>query len=154
MTRIQPHHNARSADGRCPGSRIGRTLALLCTLALSAVASAQFSIDWSTVDGGGSVSVGGGFSVEGTAGQFDVGPGQGNGPFCLVTAYWEGGRLTSTCPGDLNADNVVNTFDLVLFLGAFGNPSPCGDGADLNYDGFVNTLDLTVFLGNFSQTCS
>jgi hypothetical protein len=128
--------------------------AALVGLALAASALAQFSIPWSTVDAGGGVSLGGSFSVEGTAGQFDVGQGQRGGPFCLVTAYWEGGRLTSTCPGDLNADNSVNTLDLVIFLAAFGNPSPCGDGADFNYDGAVNTQDLTVFLGNFGLTCN
>lgn len=132
--------------------RIG--LASAGAVLAAAAAHAQFSIPWSTVDAGGGVSIGGSFSVEGTAGQFDVGPGQSGGPFCLVTAYWEGGRLTSTCPGDLNADNVVNTLDLVIFLAAFGNPSPCGDGADFNFDGNVNTLDLTVFLGNFGLTCS
>ncbi len=130
------------------------TAAGLLGLIASGAAMAQFSIPWSTVDSGGGVSVGGAFSVEGTAGQHDVGPGQSGGPFCLVTAYWEGGRLTSTCPGDLNADNSVNTLDLVIFLAAFGNPSPCGDGADFNFDGNVNTLDLTVFLGNFGLNCS
>ncbi len=138
---------------------LARRIGLASAGAVLAVAAAtpvlaQFSIPWSTVDAGGGVSIGGPYSVEGTAGQFDVGPGQSGGPFCLVTAYWEGGRLTSTCPGDLNADNVVNTLDLVIFLAAFGNPSPCGDGADFNFDGNVNTLDLTVFLGNFGLTCN
>ncbi len=122
--------------------------------AAAATASAQFSIPWSTVDTGGGVSVGGAFSVEGTAGQHDVGTGQSGGAFCLVTAYWEGGRLSSDCPGDLNADNIVNTLDLVIFLSQFGTPSPCGGGSDFNYDGTVNTLDLVVFLGNFGINCN
>ncbi|MFM9956482.1 MAG: GC-type dockerin domain-anchored protein [Phycisphaerales bacterium] len=149
MTRIDPTNSPRRR-GIAP-----RCLAVPAALALvAAAAHAQFSIPWSTVDGGGGVSVGGSFSVEGTAGQFDVGSGQSGGTFCVVTAYWEGGRLSSQCPGDLNADNSVDTLDLVLFLGQFGNPSPCGGGADFNFDGLVNTIDLTVFLGNFSLNCS
>lgn len=117
-------------------------------------AHAQLAIDWYTVDGGGGVSVGGSLSLEGTAGQFDAGFGLSGGTMCATTAYWEGGRYTENCPGDLNGDNYVNTNDLVLFLAAFGTPNACGGGPDLNFDGLINTQDLVAFLGNFGQYCN
>ncbi|MFM9957637.1 MAG: multicopper oxidase domain-containing protein [Phycisphaerales bacterium] len=58
------------------------------------------------------------------------------------------------CPGDLNNDGAVNTADLTIFLGQFGNAVIIpGTGADFNGDGFVNTPDLTFFLGRFGQPC-
>jgi T5SS/PEP-CTERM-associated repeat protein len=58
-----------------------------------------------------------------------------------------------TCPGDLNGDNVVNTTDLVAFLGRFGTTVPPYTLGDLNGDGQVNTTDLVAFLGRFGRTC-
>lgn len=57
------------------------------------------------------------------------------------------------CVGDLNGDNVVNTADLVNFLGVFGQPVPIGHPADFNADGVINVLDLTTFLGAFGTSC-
>ncbi len=56
------------------------------------------------------------------------------------------------CQGDLNADGVVNTADLLAFLPLFGTTAATSP-ADLNNDGAVNTLDLSVFLGLFGRTC-
>ena len=58
-----------------------------------------------------------------------------------------------SCPGDLNNDFVVNTADLALFLGAFGQSVTPGTSGDLNNDGVINTADLALFLGNFGRTC-
>jgi agmatine deiminase len=58
---------------------------------------------------------------------------------------------TCACPGDLNADNVVNTTDLLLFLTYLGCTDFC-DG-DLNQDGFANTVDLLLFLGYYGNVC-
>ena len=57
------------------------------------------------------------------------------------------------CVGDLNGDNVVNTFDLTRFLGLFGTTVPTADPGDFNCDGSVNTADLTIFLGRFGGVC-
>ena len=57
---------------------------------LSAVcfcAHAQYSIDWSTIDGGGGTSTGGVYAVTGTIGQPDAGTMSG-GNFTLVGGYW------------------------------------------------------------------
>lgn len=57
------------------------------------------------------------------------------------------------CAGDFNGDGVVNTADLVRFLGKFGLSVPLGTAEDMNGDGVVNTADLTRFLGRFGTAC-
>ena len=50
--------------------------------------------------------------------------------------------------GDVNGDGVVNTTDLLLLLGAWGDCPGCPE--DINGDGVVNTADLLILLGNWS----
>jgi len=49
-------------------------------------------------------------------------------------------------PGDINGDNVINTADLLILLGEWGNTDSY---ADVNGDGIVNTEDLLILLGNW-----
>ncbi|MBI1841439.1 MAG: hypothetical protein HYR88_11390 [Verrucomicrobia bacterium] len=49
--------------------------------------SQNFSIDWSTLDGGGGVSSGGGYTVSGTIGQPDAGVMTG-GDFVVSGGFW------------------------------------------------------------------
>jgi len=66
--------------------------ALLCSLP----AFAQYSIDWSTIDGGGGTSTGGAYTVSGTIGQPDAGVMSG-GSFTLTGGFW-GVPVTVTTP--------------------------------------------------------
>lgn len=50
-------------------------------------APAQYSIDWSTIAGGGGTSTGGAYSVSGTIGQPDAGTMSG-GPYTLTGGFW------------------------------------------------------------------
>lgn len=79
--------------------RAARDLSGLAALAfglfLSAgQASAQFAIDWFTVDGGGGASTGGVYEVRGTLGQPDAGVSSGGG-FTLTGGFWS---LVGTVP--------------------------------------------------------
>ena len=52
-------------------------------------ASAQnYSIDWSTIDGGGGTSAGGVYSVSGTIGQPDAGAAMTNGQYSVTGGFW------------------------------------------------------------------
>ncbi len=52
--------------------------------------------------------------------------------------------------GDLSDDGVVETTDLLLLLGNWGNCSHCDDCyADIDCDCVVGTLDLIILLGNW-----
>lgn len=60
---------------------------------------------------------------------------------------------TPACPGDLSGDSAVDTVDLVIFLGQFGQLVAPGSGADFSGDGVINTVDLVIFLGVFGTAC-
>ena len=69
--------------------RILLTLAAVFLLTSSALASSgtSYQLSWYTVDGGGGTSVGGGYSLSGTAGQADAGMLSG-GTYTLAGGFW------------------------------------------------------------------
>ncbi|MCB0760180.1 MAG: hypothetical protein KDC12_01565 [Flavobacteriales bacterium] len=71
-------------------------------------------------------------------------------PACMITIPEAWIAPPNCCPGDYNDDLVVNTEDLLLFLGSFGCT---GCPQDINADGIVDTADLLIFLGMFGQVC-
>ncbi len=73
------------------------TRASAALLTLASFAHAQFSIQWSTSDGGGGTSTGGVYSVTGTLGQPDAGAMSG-GPYALAGGFWSAVNVVQT-PG-------------------------------------------------------
>ena len=74
-----------------------KTRILVSALAATTLAAmAQYSIHWSTVDGGGGTSTGGTYSVRGTIGQPDAGPTMAGGPFALTGGFWALPRAVQT----------------------------------------------------------
>jgi len=61
--------------------------ALLLLLALPALGQTNYSLDWSTVDGGGGTSTGGLYAVTGTIGQPDAGRMSG-GTYTVEGGFW------------------------------------------------------------------
>ena len=61
--------------------------AALQTMTTSALAQ-PFAINWSTVDGGGGTSSGGGYSVSGTIGQPDAGVVSSGGVYTMTGGFW------------------------------------------------------------------
>ena len=55
--------------------------------------------------------------------------------------------------GDVNGDNMVNIFDLVIAAGNFGKVGADIMG-DVNADGNVNIFDLVMVAGNFGKTAA
>jgi hypothetical protein len=73
--------------------RVWTALTVLALLVVPATVPAQrYSLDWSTIDGGGGTSAGGVYSVTGTIGQPDAGTMSG-GSFTLQGGFW--GLLTA-----------------------------------------------------------
>ncbi len=72
-------------------SKTWRSFVVLCLLisALCFPAHAQsYSIDWSTIDGGGGTSTGSVYSVTGTIGQPDAGATMTNGQYSVTGGFW------------------------------------------------------------------
>lgn len=69
---------------------------VLVTLGSTAAAMAgsggPYEVTWSTIDGGGGSSMGGGYRLEGTAGQADFGAMVG-GEYRLEGGFWGGGAV-------------------------------------------------------------
>ena len=66
-----------------------RAIFAALTLISSLGALAQsYSIDWHTIDGGGSTSTGGVYSVSGTLGQPDASGAMTNGQFSVTGGFW------------------------------------------------------------------
>jgi len=59
-----------------------------CFLVSLAALAQPYSIDWSTVDGGGGTSTGGVYSVSGTIGQPDAGTAMTGGGYSVVGGFW------------------------------------------------------------------
>jgi hypothetical protein len=95
LTPLLTHATAADAKAACaltphpPQSKTWRNIiASLALLGVALSASAQgYSIDWSTIDGGGGTSTGGVYSVTGTIGQPDAGKMSG-GNFTLSGGFW------------------------------------------------------------------
>ncbi len=64
-------------------------LSLALWLGGAATARAQtYSLDWSTIDGGGGTSTGGVYTVSGTIGQPDAGATMSGGTFSVSGGFW------------------------------------------------------------------
>lgn len=57
------------------------------------------------------------------------------------------------CPGDINADKVIDGRDLSVLLSQFNQLVTPGTSADVNHDGIVDTADMSVLLTSFGQSC-
>ena len=94
----EPSSPCESASGLGQSKTCRLWLALCLFLLPSAFclrAWGQYSIDWSTVDGGGGTSTGGEYSVSGTLGQPESG-GMSGGGFTLEGGFWPGVIVPST----------------------------------------------------------
>jgi len=61
-------------------------------------------------------------------------------------------EVPADCPGDFDDNGAVNVGDLLIFNGAFGCPSSCGE-PDLDGNGVVNVGDLLLFNSLFGTVC-
>ena len=69
-------------------NQITKSIASVVCAVFGFTASAQFSIDWHTIDGGGGTSTGGVYTLSGTIGQPDAGTTMTNGNFSLTGGFW------------------------------------------------------------------
>jgi hypothetical protein len=114
--------------------------ALLLTLVAAMVAPAQsYTLDWSTIDGGGGSSTSGVYSVSGTIGQSDVGQMSG-GKFSVDGGFWGVIAIVPT-PGAPSLTIARATTNSIVISW----PSP-SNGWTLQQNGNVNSADWTDVL--------
>jgi hypothetical protein len=68
--------------------------------------------------------------------------GSGDPPIVDMGAYEL--QVAAPCPEDINGDVIVNVFDLLQLLSAWGDCADCPE--DLNGDDVVNVFDLLLLL--------
>jgi hypothetical protein len=95
---------AGTERARVAEPRAGRALRRIGLVALAASiappATAQYTIDWLTIDGGGAMqSTGGTYTLGGTIGQPDAGLLSG-GSYELGGGFWQGGGTVVGIPGE------------------------------------------------------
>jgi hypothetical protein len=110
-----------------------KMVCLLMSVPALGQSGGTYDLRWSTINGGGSVSSGGQYTVTGTIGQPDAGYSEG-GDYEVLGGFWPGEPLCrvdfhhfarfaelwlQTGPGldaDLYEDNIVDLLDLKLFV--------------------------------------
>jgi hypothetical protein len=133
-------------------SRARSAIAFLIAAGLPAIAAhAQLSITWVTIDGGGGVSQGAGFTLGCTVGQPDASPPMIGSGFTFRGGFWASAPSQSRCgSADFNCDGDVGTdADIESFFACLAGtcpPPPCTSSADFNGDGDVGTdADIEAF---------
>ena len=127
-------------------SGLSGLLLIIAVLMPTAFASAEYSIPWYTIDGGGGASSGGPYQVTGTIGQPDAGYHDG-GQYELLGGFWTGGPLC-----------IVNLEHFATFA-SYWLDGPCDasnnwcGGADLNQQNDVTIVDLGILANEWLNIC-
>jgi len=122
--------------------------AILC--AFGSAASAQYSIDWYTIDGGGGTSTGGVYTVSGTIGQPDAGSMSG-GNYTLTGGFWSVVAAVQT-PGAPRLRVFHTTTNTVVV--AWPNPSTgfiLQQNSDLNSASWTEVSTPATVVGDEKQ---
>ena len=124
-----------------------KTLFLLTTaLVMSSMVSADYSIEWYTIDGGGGTSSGGPYELSGTIGQPDADYLDG-GPYELLGGFWVGGPLCI-----VNLEDFATFASWWLEISCDAGNDYCG-GADLVGEDGVNIDDLKILASEWLNVC-
>ncbi len=112
-----------------------------------------YDLTWSTIDGGGATSAGGGYVVSGTVGQPDASAAgaMSDGNYALTGGFW--GVTLPVCATfvtpDFDQDCDVDDGDFQLFSTCASGPAvlfaPGCENRDFDHDGNVDHDDFGVF---------
>lgn len=130
---------------------------------------ARYTIDWFTIDDGGSKTDGGVFTLGSTSGQHDAtaaGTLTG-GPFTIAGGFWAGISPVAKCNdadvaglgGSIGYDGRLTADDVIVFLAAFfAGDYSIADLAQLGgapgADGRLTADDVILFLSIFFSPCT
>jgi hypothetical protein len=123
-------------------------LSVGAALSAAASASAQLSINWCTIDGGGGTSAGGVYTLSGTIAQPDAGT-LGNASLQCNGGYWSV-PLQPSCYADCDQSGSLNVNDFVCFQSRFAGANSY---ADCDQSGTLNVNDFVCFQARFAAGC-
>src|SRR5262245_30808893 len=119
-----------------------RLLALAAVFAAAPLCQAQYTMDWFTVDGGGSLGLSGGvFDLSGTSGQPDAGTMVG-GAYEFNGGFWFGVLGSATCYANCDGSTTIPLLTINDFV-CFQTRFAAGDSY-ANCDGSTGAPILTV----------
>ena len=117
-----------------------RWISLFVLFSIVATGYPDYSITWSTIDGGGGTSSGGQYIVSGTIGQHDAAYSEGE-QYELLGGFW---------PGEPSC--FVDFEDFARFA-QYWLETGTGLPADLYEDNIVDELDLNAFVNYWLWYC-
>jgi hypothetical protein len=121
-------------------------LALAAAGCLAPSAQAQPTLDWYTIDGGGSTLLVGDYALSGTVGQPDAAV-LTAGLYSLQGGFWFAGVVPLACEPDLNQDGNVDQDDIAYLINVIsGGENPTGIDPDFNQDGNADQDDITALI--------
>jgi hypothetical protein len=121
----------------------------------------DYTLRWSTVDGGGGASGGGAYVLVGTIGQPDAGAMSGGnydlfgGFWPYAPTCWSAAECAGQPNGDATCNGSVNLADLFALKANFGKCAPWTDPeccADFTQDGCINLADLFALKAGFGTS--
>jgi hypothetical protein len=129
----------------------------LALFLLPTAAYGQFSIDWYTIDGGGGVSSGGTFELQGTIGQHDAGTPHTGGSFGLAGGFWAVSPPGAGCYPDCDSSTgqgILDIFDFLCFQNGFAAGAPYACECDVSTGpGVCDIFDFLCFQNAFAAGC-
>ena len=131
------------------------TAAAAAVTLLAATARAQYSIPWSTIDGGGGASTGGSFSLTGTIGQHDAAA-QSGGTFVLGGGFWFTPPLAALCYPNCDTSTgtpVLTPNDFQCFLDKFAANDPYANCDHSSGVPLLTANDFQCFLNAYAAGC-
>jgi len=134
---------------------LSRLVGAAAVASCAATASAQYTIDWYTIDGGGGTSTGGVFSLSGTIGQPDAGT-MSAGTTTLSGGYWSvaGGPAPcyANCDGSTIAP-ILNVNDFICFQTKFAQGDPYANCDNSTIAPILNVNDFICFQQKYAAGC-
>jgi hypothetical protein len=116
---------------------------LVGTGAALAMSSANYSLPWDVLSGGGADRSSSSYTLGDTVGQSSAIGLSESTNYRLGSGFWYGIPVVTGCLlGDANEDGVVDALDLQVEKQIIFGELPPTCGADANQDGSINVLDL------------
>jgi hypothetical protein len=124
-----------------------RLLPIIAALCLASPALAQPTLDWFTIDSGGSFSSAGAWELAGTVGQPDVGISSAGGWEFFGGFWYPNITPPMPCDPDYNQDGNIDQDDVTYLINVIaGGLNPTNRDPDFDCSGTADQDDITALI--------